>query len=193
MRALVIAMLLPVLACNQPYNDDHQYMVIEDWPGAPYEFPFAMWSLTWRVGEGDLRALHDATVWHEWAVAVGAERAEATRIERDGARLVELGPPRPLTAAQLARMREIVASPRFGVRFSCLPEPGVRVRFHRGAATADLLICYGCGHIVLAREGELPIDHGRWVNFGLERPALTGWARTVFPDEPFFREPLRRF
>jgi hypothetical protein len=193
MRALMLAMLLPFLACAEPPGSGHSLVVVEDWPGPRNGFPFGMWSLTWRAGDADLRALRDATVWREWAIAVGAERAEATRIERDGIRLVELGPPRPLTAAQLARMRELVASPRFGVRTACAPEPGVRVRFHRGAATADLLICYRCGHIVLAREGEMVMDFARWAGFGRERPALTGWARAVFPDEPAFREPVDRF
>src|SRR5688500_2023695 len=141
MRALVIAMLLPVLACNRPYNDDHETLVIEHWP--ELEFPFGHWTLSSFIAEPDGRTLPDATSRHEWATAAGADRAEVTRVDREGDALLERAPPRPLAAAHLARIQEVLASPRFGVRTSCLPEPGVRVRFHRGAATADLLLCYG--------------------------------------------------
>jgi hypothetical protein len=133
----------------------------------------------------------------EWAIVVGATRVEVTRIRLseapgDADRMEELGPPRELAIAHAARLQEILAKPRFSLqKLMCAIEPGVRVRFHRGEESADLLVCFRCGMLALTRGGgDWASRH--WFDFGYERADLVGWARTVFPDEPAFFEPIRR-
>jgi len=128
------------------------------------------------------------------SIALGADRAEVGRIEvvERTWEIREVAPPRPLSPAELARLQEILGQPRFQPpQKPCGPSPGVRVRFHRGDATVDLLLCYECRELLFAPPPGLP--EPPWFEFDLQEPALVAWARRVFPDDAAFRGSVNHF
>jgi hypothetical protein len=201
MRALVL--ILALVACNAMHDGDDGYVLTDGWPR--WEFPHGLAPILDAVDyHREWSPLASLTQGRLFAIAVEADWAEVARVRRplpdrwepgteDSIPIVEVGPSRALTPQELARLQVILGEPRFRrPALLCMPHPGVRVRFHRGDATADLMICAHCGQLELADPGG-PVALTGWPEMGFQKPAIIGWLRGVYPDEPRFREPLERF
>lgn len=66
----------------------------------------------------------------------------------------------------------------------CLPEPGVCVRFSRGAEVVDLLLCFECSLVSLASPGQHggPITE-QWIDFRASRAPFAKLVKEMFPND----------
>jgi hypothetical protein len=113
------------------------------------------------------RAYHDYFGPMAWTVVERADRAVAYRLDGSswerGWALMEhtVGAPVALNDVGRKRLRTALHDPANFPRrdpTTCMPTPGVAVRFLDGEGAADLLICFRCHTMSLA----VPEDGARW-------------------------------
>jgi hypothetical protein len=98
-----------------------------------------------------------------------------------------LAGPVPVPARVASDVAAVLPPPRTFLPISfvknCSPAYGVRLAVHRGADQVDVLLCYACGMLRVARNGVFTGDK----DFDGVMPALVRAAKAVFPDDPVIR------
>lgn len=143
---------------------------------------------------------HPRDRWGEAAMAVmrEADAIEVIRLEQPTERppgftdspyygMVPRGNPIRPTDSWTSRLREAAANSwnyNWYIHTRCLPEPGVCVRFHRGAEVVDLLLCFECNLASLAPPGQ----HGgpiidQWIDFRVKRAPFSALVKEIFPND----------
>jgi len=77
----------------------------------------------------------------------------------------------------------------FGVMLMCDFDPAVIFRFETDAGTVDVVVCFGCGEMMLYRNGKMIDREFEFANhkntFRRDaRRAFTALAKKAFPDDP---------
>jgi len=88
-------------------------------------------------------------------------------------------------AATMKELSALLSDPRtydFEGGKGCIPHPGVKVCFMRGAATVDACLCFEC--LMMCFYGSGASGDDAWVDFDPGAPALTRLVKKLFPNDP---------
>ena len=77
----------------------------------------------------------------------------------------------------------------FGGEFMCDFDPGILIRFKTDAGILDMVVCFGCGEMIMFRDGKIVRRELKWAetrnSFRRDaRVALHALAKKAFPDDP---------
>ena len=96
--------------------------------------------------------------------------------------IVEVGGSVEVTPESVRELSAILTddgSYLWGIHKRCFPAPGVKLRFVRGRAYADMYLCFACG--ILMSGGSMKTEN--WANFDPVAARLAAVVKRIFPAD----------